>query len=323
MTSNLREFGLDYISGPIPDSKQAGCYVFSTVRNEILRLPYLLHYYREMGAILFIFADNLSDDGTAEYLRTQSDVLLFHASGRYSESKYGVDWVNALLYQYGQKRWCLTIDADELLVFPHCEKLGLNQLTRYLDKMGANAFPTFLLDMYSKEPIHKAKYEAGKPFLSVCPYFDPDGYSNQKYLGSAHEIPVRGGPRQRLFWDNYVREKPSPYLLKLPLVRWATNVRYDASTHIITNAQVSDITGALLHFKLFADFIVRVQEEVNRGEHFNKASQFLAYSEIISSQPALCAYHEDTVEYKDSIQLTELGLIHTSEEFDRVRALAS
>ena len=157
----LHDSGLDFVSGPVPDPAQEGWYVFSAVRNEVLRLPYFLHFYREMGCRLFIMADNESQDGTTKYLAEQPDVLLFRASGRYSQSRYGVDWLNALLHQFGRNRWCLTVDADELLVFPHCEHLGLLELTRYLEAGGANALPTFLLDMYSKAPIRKAEYQAG------------------------------------------------------------------------------------------------------------------------------------------------------------------
>ena len=45
-----------------------------TVRNEIVRLPYFLDYYRRLGAGHFLVVDNGSDDGTHEYLADQPDV---------------------------------------------------------------------------------------------------------------------------------------------------------------------------------------------------------------------------------------------------------
>lgn len=319
-TSALRGSGLDFISGPIPDLKQEGWYVFSTVRNEVLRLPYLLRFYREMGATLFIIADNQSQDGTTEYLREQPDVVLFRAGSRYSESRFGVDWLNTLLHRFGQNRWCLTVDADELLVFPHCEQVGLAELTRYLEARGANALPTFLLDMYSMEPIREAHYQAGTPFLSVCPFFDATGYWKQAGAGPTRDLPTRGGPRYRLFWEGRVRERASPFLPKIPLVKWSKDLCYEASTHKISGARisVSDITGALLHFKFFADFPSRVEEEVKRQEQFDGASQCSAYWEVVSQQPDVGAFYEGSVRYRGSLQLMEMGLMRSSHTFDLV-----
>ena len=312
----LHDSGLDFVSGPAPDPAQEGWYVFSAVRNEVLRLPYFLHFYREMGCRLFIMADNESQDGTTKYLAEQPDVLLFRASGRYSQSRYGVDWLNALLHRFGQNRWCLTVDADELLVFPHCEHLGLLELTRYLEAGGANALPTFLLDMYSRVPIRQARYQAGTPFLSVCPFFDATGYLKYETVGPGRSVPSRGGPRYRLFWEGRIREKPSPFLLKYPLVRWSEELNYEASTHILSNARNGDVTGVLLHFKFLADFASRVEEEVGRREHFNGASQYSASWEVVSEHPDVCAFYKGSARYGDSVQLMELGLIHSSEAFD-------
>ena len=50
--------------------------VFCTQRNERIRLPYFLKYYREMGVGHFFFVDNDSTDGSLDYLAEQPDVLL-------------------------------------------------------------------------------------------------------------------------------------------------------------------------------------------------------------------------------------------------------
>ena len=314
----LQHVGLDYMGGTVPDAGQKDWYVFSTVRNERIRLPYFLQYYREMGARLFIIADNQSQDKTAAFLLEQPDVLLFQAKGRYSESRCGVDWLNAMLHIFGQNRWCLTVDADELLVFPHCEHLKLIDLTNYLDSIGATALPAFLLDMYSEKPVRETVYQADTPFVSACPFFDSTGYLYQEKSGITHNVPSRGGPRHRLFWKGYNREKPSPFLPKIPLVRWSENISYEASTHRLANIQIGDVSGALLHFKFFSNFVANAEEEVNRQEHFNNASQYATYHEVFSRQPDLCAFYDESMAYKNSHQLMEIGLIRSSVRFDQL-----
>ena len=54
--------------------------IFSTVRNERIRLPFFLDYYRKLGVNHFLFVDNGSDDGTREYLESQADVSLWTIS---------------------------------------------------------------------------------------------------------------------------------------------------------------------------------------------------------------------------------------------------
>ncbi len=44
------------------------------LRDERVRLPWFLHYYRAMGVRHFLMVDNASTDGSTEYLRNQPDV---------------------------------------------------------------------------------------------------------------------------------------------------------------------------------------------------------------------------------------------------------
>ena len=45
--------------------------LFAVIRDETLRLPYFLEYYRQLGVARFFFIDNLSKDGSGEYLLQQ------------------------------------------------------------------------------------------------------------------------------------------------------------------------------------------------------------------------------------------------------------
>jgi len=56
--------------------KPGALLLFCTQRNEHIRLPYFLKYYRNIGIDHFLFVDNDSDDGAAEYLAEQPDVSL-------------------------------------------------------------------------------------------------------------------------------------------------------------------------------------------------------------------------------------------------------
>lgn len=75
--------------------------VFTTLRNELVRLPYFLKYYRDLGVNHFLIVDNGSDDGSREYLAQQDDVSLWTTQASYKRAKFGVDWLNWLQRKYG------------------------------------------------------------------------------------------------------------------------------------------------------------------------------------------------------------------------------
>ena len=79
--------------------------LFSTQRNEKIRLPYFLDYYRDMGVTHFLIVDNDSTDGTADYLADQPDVSVWLTKTSYKKSRYGVDWLNYLQSRYGHGHW--------------------------------------------------------------------------------------------------------------------------------------------------------------------------------------------------------------------------
>ena len=71
--------------------------LFATIRNERVRLPYFLKYYRDLGIGHFLIVDNGSTDGSLDYLKDQPDVSIWHSSQNYKRARFGMDWMNWLL----------------------------------------------------------------------------------------------------------------------------------------------------------------------------------------------------------------------------------
>jgi hypothetical protein len=90
------------------------------------------------------------------------------------KAQAGLAWLNPLLDEYGADRWIVLADADELLVYPHIEKVALPDFCRWLERTGAQGMFTLLLDMYSDKPLNQIRYEKGQDFLSECRWFDRD-----------------------------------------------------------------------------------------------------------------------------------------------------
>src|SRR5688572_12712106 len=107
---------------------------FACVKNEATRLPFMLDYHREIGVDRFFIIDNGSDDGTTEFLGEQRDCHTFHCDGNFfAENVEPPRWTNALRNVFGTDHWCLSLDADEMFLYPECERVSLREFCDYLD----------------------------------------------------------------------------------------------------------------------------------------------------------------------------------------------
>lgn len=286
---------------------------FVTLRNERVRLPFFLSYYRDMGVDHFLIVDNGSDDGSREYLLQQEDVSLWQAKGSYKASRFGMDWLNWLLFRYGTGNWCLTVDPDEFLVYPHCDTRPLKALTQWMDTSRIRSFSAMLLDVYPEGRIGDQPYRAGMNPMEIACWFDPANYMIHKN-GQYGNLWIQGGPRARSF---FARDpKLAPALNKIPLVRWRRHYAYISSTHmalpralnIVYDEEGGErISGVLLHAKFLSTFIEKSSEEMVRGEHYADSQEYRAYSAGMEDDMIL--WTEESRCYEDWRQLQELGLI--------------
>lgn len=281
--------------------------VVSCMRNEGQRLPYFLDYYRRLGATRFLLVDNDSTDGTAEFLRAQPDVEYFATSSSYRGSSAGRLWMQELADTYATGRWVVTADVDELLVFPGSERLGLRDLCAYLDRRGHLGLFTVMLDMYSDRPMAETTYTRGTDFLDTCRFFEADTYEvtpgdNPPFLG------IFGGPRGRLFAESNPGER-GPMMKKVPLVKWVEGFSYIFSTHSHRFVQLSDITGALLHFKFFNTFEEVAAKDAVRGDRRQQA-HYSAYQSTVGG--GLCFFGEQSRRYDSPRDLVRLGMMCTT-----------
>ena len=242
-------------SRPIPDG--AGeIRAFLVVRNEALRLPATLQHHREIGVDRFFVIDNGSTDGTRDLVNAAPDAHLFATAASFADSNYGLTWTNGLLDEFAADHWALTIDADELFIYPHHETVKLPQFCTYLTRLGAQAVFCLLLDMYGDQTLGAAPYRAGASMLEACPYFDAKGYRAIR-VNRAPFIEIYGGVRERVFRDLADQGYLPPTVSKVPLVRWRKwTAVHDRYVHCLAPpVLMSDIQAALpAHFKFLHDF---------------------------------------------------------------------
>ena len=291
---------------------------FMCVRNELPRLPYWLSYYRRLGISKFFVIDNDSGDGTLEYLLDQPDVHVWHTARSFREARCGTDWIELLLQNYGVNRWCLVVDADELLCYPDYERRRLEALCADLDRKGKKAFLAILLDMYSDKPINETHYRPGLDFREVCPFFDRTFYhfKTDNFFGHDEHPSYFGGLRQRVFGGGEPgRDERHFYCLnKVPLIKYDPSFVLSDNLHWTNCKEIAEETGCLLHFKYFSSFVNSARKEFERKEHWNYGMQYAQYAKTINNNPNLILFSEEhSVRFRDSRQLVKLGIMQMNQ----------
>ncbi len=284
-----------------------------TVRNEAARLPYFLAHHRRLGVSHFLIVDNSSDDGTAALLHDQPDTSVWRTAASYKAARFGVDWLTWLQMRHGHGHWCLTLDADEILIYPYWETRPLPALTGWLDRQGVPSFGALTVDMYPRGPVAASPCQPGQyPFDSLA-WFDAGNHSVQ-VQPRLRNLWIQGGARARAFFADTPRLAPT--LNKTPLVRWNRRYVYVNSTHALLPPHLNEVydqtggectSGVLLHTKFLPSIIDRSREEKHRAEHFADGAQYQAYYDHLTRNPVL---HCDTSSrYTGWRQMEALGLM--------------
>jgi hypothetical protein len=283
------------------------------MRNEIARLPYFLDHHRRLGVDHFLVVDNASDDGTADHLAAQPDVSLWTTRASYRLSRFGVDWLTWLQAKYAHGHWCLTLDADEILIYPHHDTRPLRALTDWLDEDGTRSFGALMLDLYPKGPLGAEPYTPGDDPVTVLPWFDRGNYMIQRQP-LLQNLWVQGGARARMFFAKDPRRAPT--LNKTPLVRWDRRYAYVSSTHSLLPRRLNHVydetggektSGVLLHTKFLPTVVEKSREEKTRREHFENSALYQAYYDGLIANPDLwCAWSS---RYTGWRQLEAMGLM--------------
>lgn len=286
------------------------------VYNEMPKIKSFLMHYRRLGVEVFYITDNASTDGTQEYLMHQPDVRLFYSDTAFSHAGFGIWWINYLVQRYGNERWCMHADVDELLVYPHCENIGLPQLTEYMEARGEKALLSYMLDLFPKTISAALDWDGLTPPQEICPYFDD----------TIHFVPrprppyleMWGGFRARIMGDGH---GPGQLSIKTPLFKAEKEFTLLLGTHYTTPVVASDIMSACLHFKFIGDIEDKYKQTVEHDEHHDSCytyRQYLSWLDTVSLDDDLRG--TDTHYFKDSNSLLKRGLIKSTVHFEEYAA---
>lgn len=231
------------------------------VKNDLVRIQSMYEHHKSIGVKHFVFVDNMSTDGTYEWLLEQ-DVDLYRTTARYCSAARAA-WQVQLFEYYGYDRWYLIVDSDEKFMYPGCEKHDIHELVKWMEQKQLKRAFTFMLDMYAKGELKELDTNPDITIADYC-YFDSDSYTLSKNL---HYRKVIGGPREREFGET---ESMTMLQNKYPLVymRRGELYRYHYVYPFADNFDC-DCIGVLLHYKFLPGDINKYKDIVKQGNYAN------------------------------------------------------
>lgn len=272
--------------------------VFIT-HNDMALLPSFLKHYRKIGVTRFICVDDVSSDGTKEYLLEQPDIDVWTSNIRFEKARRGRHWREALFGRYGYGRWYINVDSDEFLIYDQCPEETIPALIQVLEDNGIKRLPAPMLDIYPGAEADNA-VDGDLPWFSVN-QFDADGYEIS-YVKRG--ISVKGGPRKRLF--NEENE-----LIKYPLIYWDKYCFFGSSIHrpLPYNRNFAPIWGVLLHFKFFTNYREKIAEAVDGRQHYNGSQHYQTMKEELDQKGDIDFMDKSSTRFANPTQLIELGFM--------------
>ncbi len=285
--------------------------LFVVVRNESLRLPFFFQHYRKLGVDRFFVVDNGSTDSTVDFMLGQERTHVFRTAQTFVRKEA---WLDLMLRRYGVGHWCVVVDADEILLYPHSESADLRAFCSFMETASATALHCLLLDMYPLDPLSSVSYKPGEDPLKIATHFNPDSYRLQPYAFRN----CRGSLNYR--YADGVRRWAFGIMglccSKFPLFRFDRSMFLRDGAHEVEGSSIADLQGVLLHFKFLQDFAPRAAVEAVRGQHWDGAAEYKAYLRVLEQSGDVCLRFRKSVRFEGPDQLLRMELMRSSPELD-------
>ncbi|MCX7559219.1 glycosyltransferase family 2 protein [Sulfitobacter sp. F26204] len=302
-----------------PDIARDQVLAIVLVRNGSYYIDRFLAYYRALGIKHFAFIDNGSTDDTIARLCAEKDVIIDQSSLPLAEYE---DLLRQFPAQtYGQDRWCLYIDMDEIFDFEGRTRIGLKGLISYLEEQGATAMTAQMLEMFPKAPLNAVADYSYATALDEFSYFDIS--SLRRYDYHSAEIPFAallrnnevsnndiqfmfGGVRGKVFGENCC-------LTKHPLVFNGAGVTPAPHPHLSMGVRCADISGVIKHYKFAGNTAARDAASLSAGvlAHGEDAAR----AAVLSEDPDVTLFSLDARRWNRVELLIRAGFLVGSDQY--------
>ena len=301
-----------HISGPQHINRaENDCVVVSLMRNSESYIAAFIDYHLELGFTHVFLLDNGSEDTSIQIASQYASVSIYQCLLPYGQ--YKDELKRYLVQRFSFNHWCLIADVDEFFNYPGNEHLTLKNFIEYLNKNKFNAVLLQMLDMYPNVSILSQEAEL-EDFKAYHRWFEIDSISRRKIpLGLENEIAnpnmtlYYGGVRKRVF-------NSFPLLSKFCLLKPGLKL-YQVNHHLVSFADIADISCLLCHYKFLKDFSQVVSRAVSEQQYYEGSVEYKNYQAILKKNDRLSLISKSSLEFKDVHQLVDLNFLDVSPQY--------
>ncbi|MEM6452145.1 MAG: glycosyltransferase family 2 protein [Cyanobacteria bacterium P01_D01_bin.105] len=255
--------------------------VLCVVRDGESLAEAFIEHYLSLGFKHLFFLDNGSTDRTIEIISRYEQTTLISSQLPFSD--YYITFKNFLIQRFGQGKWCVIADIDELLYFPLNQRL--EDVLRYLNLNHYSAVTIQMLDLFSKEGIplaSQAKTWSLDQLKQTFCFYDLNNLSKQRPRHSFQSSPpeglyhLYGGIRKTLFKQNCFLSKEALF--------YASKHTKLESSHQLKRSQVADFSALFLHYKFTDNFYRLTLNAVKEENHWRNSKEYKAYLSVLEQQ---------------------------------------
>jgi len=261
-------------------------------KNDLVRIKAFVEHHRSIGIGQFVIIDNGSTDGSLEWLVEQQDVFVLQVMHPYSSANRDA-WINRVMAYFGDNRWYLVLDSDELLAYDDMEHHDIGQLIAHMERKGITRCRAMMLDMYAADGY----FESGErsDFLRQCVYFDADTYTTAPW---DYHVALSGGPRRRLFGTEAT-------LTKYPLFRLADGeLLYQAHAMFPLAKNLNTPCHLVIrHYKFLPGDKQKFERIAREGKYYGGSIEYKNYVKAMANGDVLHFVDVASVKYEDSASL--------------------
>lgn len=270
--------------------KREDLVLICVLKDDIDKLKPFMEHYRKRGISVFVFLDNMSTDGTFEYLTEQGDTVVYRCRHTFTADRK-IAWVNRLIAEYGIDRWYLMVDSDEFFTYLGESSHTFQDVIWEAEQKKYKRLGVVHLDLYPKGSLFKD--DTVKNFIQDYCYFDADTYTYGKTLRG---MKIAGGPRKRVFGTDM---KVSGYRM----VYFEADDVVPSAHFMIPYEKSWDVPVVFVskHYKFVneSDY-QKMVEAVKTGMHSDNSKEYKTYYNALKDNAELSLYDE-----KHSVLFTE------------------
>lgn len=276
--------------------------VVCVIKDDLARVKMFLDHHKSIGVKYFVFVDNMSSDGTFEYIIGCDNVNVYRCRTTYSTTNRD-GWINRILAYYGFNRWYLCLDSDELFVYPDMEQTSITAFVELLQKRKLKGVRALMVDMYSDKSIFSE--EEVVDIKKEYRFFDNEGY--RKRIQFEFD-PILGGARERIFSSPGVKLDTS--LLKSPLFYLDENIVYGNAHYLFPykNNREFPFCGVLMHYKFLPGDFEKYRARMLTRSYYNGSAEYNAYVNKYAENSQIAFMHSSSERFENSNSFKQIKI---------------